>query len=466
MQPKLSHQLGQRLALTPQLTQSLKILAMNAVELDAFIEDCLQSNPLLEVDERPAQETSTHAIHDDGEPWQEKREFGDNRWEAMYTHANGFDGTEMRGQQWEAQPSILQSLREQVGRQPMPDRDRTVALAVIDSLDDDGYFRIDAAELAADLRCRVETVNRVLESIVQQLEPAGIGARNVVECLLLQLDGNDACEALARRLLLQFPEHLFESDAQLAARVGCGIEDLAMARHRLRRLDPYPGHGTHGMQDIYVRPEIIFHRQGTGEFQIEIPVYNWHGLRLSRRWQGRRWQGADREFMRNSLREAKWLLYAMEQRRETLFKVGKCLASCQRDFLEYGPLGLKPLTLQDVASDVGLHESTISRVTNGKYAQTPLGLIELRRFFSAGLPLRGGGAISVCRVQQRIRALIAAEPAHKPISDQEISERLHAEGIDIARRTVAKYREAMGLPSSSRRRRLAAGKRPEKEERR
>jgi len=146
-------------------------------------------------------------------------------------------------------------------------------------------------------------------------------------------------------------------------------------------------------------------------------------------------------------------MHALDQRSETLLKVALCLAQRQRAFLEFGVLGLKPLTLQDVAEDVGLHESTISRVTNGKYADTPIGLIELRRFFSAGLPTRGGGTISVYRVQQRVKALIDSEPAGRPISDQAIADRLQAEGIEIARRTVAKYREQLGLLPSSQRRR-------------
>jgi len=255
--------------------------------------------------------------------------------------------------------------------------------------------------------------------------------------------------------LLHFPEQLFEPDDILAKLAECGVDELARARARLRRLDPFPGHGLHGQENIYIRPEIVFRRTPDGDIAIEVPGYSWQGLRLNEQWRGRQWQGADREFVDNATREAKWLLYALEQRRDTLFKVAECLARRQRAFLEYGLLGLKPLTLQDVAEEVGLHESTISRVTSGKYAQTPLGMIELRRFFSAGLPTRGGGEISVYRVQQRVKALIESEPAGRPISDQAISDRLRAEGIEIARRTVAKYRESLGIPPSSQRRRMA-----------
>jgi len=210
-----------------------------------------------------------------------------------------------------------------------------------------------------------------------------------------------------------------------------------------------------GEPNIYVRPEIIFRRLESGEIEVEVPKSGWRGVRMSEQWEGHKWSGKDQEFMASAAQEAKWLMYALDQRSETLMKVGVCLAQCQKAFLEHGILGLKPLTLQDVAEQVDLHESTISRVTNGKYAHTPLGLIEMRRFFSSGLPMRGGGMISVHRVQQRVKTLIQSEPSGKPISDQAVADRLIAEGIEIARRTVAKYREQLGLPSSSQRKRAA-----------
>jgi len=269
------------------------------------------------------------------------------------------------------------------------------------------------------------------------------------------MDGQNEVDALVHRLLLHFPEDLFEPDDVLAAKVDCTVEALGQARARMRRLDPFPGHGMHGGENIYVRPEIIFRHDGNGGIQIDIPAIGQRGIHLTEQWQGRRWQGADREFMDNATKEAKWLLYALDQRSETLFKVAQCLARRQRSFLDCGVLGLKPLTLQDVAGEVGLHESTISRVTHGKYADTPLGLIEMRRFFSAGLPTRGGGTISVHRVQLRVKTLIESEPTGRPISDQAIADRLQAEGTEIARRTVAKYRENLGLPPSSQRKCVA-----------
>jgi RNA polymerase sigma-54 factor len=360
-----------------------------------------------------------------------------------------------REQQWKEEQSLSESLHEQVDRQPMAEKDRLIAHALIDSLDDDGYFRSDPQELATGFDAGVKEIVRVLEHVVQELEPSGIGARGLMECLLLQLNGDDEADALARQLLLHFSEHLVEPDHVLAEMVNCGPESMAQARARLRRLDPFPGHGMYGTGNIYVQPEIVFRRTDDGDIQIDIPGFGMYGVRLSDQWKGHQWKGPDREFMDHAMKEAKWLLHALEQRNETLLKVAKCLAHRQRSFLAYGVLGLKPLTLQDVAEEVGLHESTISRVTNGKYAQTPLGLIEMRRFFSAGLPTRGGGTISVYRVQQRVKALVDSEPLGRPISDQAIADRLQAEGIEIARRTVAKYREQLGLPPSSQRRRAA-----------
>ncbi|MDX8390968.1 MAG: RNA polymerase factor sigma-54 [Mariprofundaceae bacterium] len=458
MQTKLSQKIGQRLALTPQLTQSLKVLAMNAMDLDAYIEECLESNPILEaaeqqVDERRTEQEKTKQEAEQQADW---RESGDNRWESMYNNQSAdAEGPDMRDQQWRAEQTVAQSLHEQVGRQPMSDATRAMANALIDMLDDDGYLRTDLGEAAADLDCDSEALEKTLYEVIQQLDPPGIGARNVSECLLLQLDGSSRCDALARQMLLHFSDALFEDDATLAEKMQCSIDELLDTRTRLRRLDPFPGHGMHGQENLYIRPEIIFRRSPQGAIHIEVPGYGWRGLRMSEQWHGRSWQGAEREFMDNATREAKWLLHALDQRCDTLFKVANCLAERQREFLEYGPLGLKPLTLQDVAEEVSLHESTISRVTNGKYAETPLGLIEMRRFFSAGLPTRGGGRISVYRVQMRVKALIQSEPASRPVSDQAIADRLCAEGIEIARRTVAKYRESMGIPPTSRRRKPA-----------
>ena len=452
MQTRLTQKLGQQLALTPQLNLSLKVLAMNTIELDEYVKQCLESNPLIEAEQLPdvvAADTQQHAGEADA--W---RESGDNRWEQMYT-PSAMQDEGFQGQQIRQEKSLYASLHEQIDCQPMQDGERMIAHAIIDSLEDDGYFRMPPEELADTLKVAPEAVTRVLEDIVQQMEPAGIGARNLTECLLLQLDPDNPTDALVQRLLLRFSDHLLEKDARLAEMAGCSEQALSRARARMRRLDPFPGHGMQENESIYIRPEIIFRHASDGGYEIEIPAYSWRGIRISEAWKGHSWQGKEADFMATASREAKWLMYALDQRQATLFKVAKCLARRQADFLEHGVLGLKPLTLKEVADEVGLHESTISRVTRGKYAETPLGLIELRRFFSAGLPTRNGQAISVHRVQQRVKALIESEPPGRPISDQALADRLRTEGIEIARRTAAKYREQLGIPPSSQRKRLA-----------
>jgi len=462
MQTKLSHKLGQRLALTPQLTQSLKVLAMNCIELETYLEESIESNPMLEMDfnaslsnETPNQERAIEVA--EREQW---KETGDDRWESMYSSSSrdsGGDGFSEREQTWQGELSLSESLHEQVNRQPMPENERELAHILIDSLDDDGYFRVDAAEFANEIAGQLTTdavmIERVLVRVVQQLEPGGLGGRDLSECLLLQLDPDQEIDTWVMRLLLHFSDLLHEADDVLAEKAECSIETIQQARVRMRRLDPFPGHGMRGDNNFFIRPEIVFRRNNDQVIEVDIPGTGWRGIRLNEQWKGHEWQGKDKEFMSQAMKEAKWLMHALDQRSETLMKVALCLAQRQRAFLEFGILGLKPLTLQNVAEEVGLHESTISRVTNGKYADTPIGLIELRRFFSAGLPTRGGGTISVYRVQQRVKALIESEPAGRPISDQAIADRLQAEGIEIARRTVAKYREQLGLPPSSQRRR-------------
>jgi len=450
MQTKLVAKLGHRLALTPKLTQSLKVLAMNSMELDIYIQECIQTNPM--IDAETEEITPISPADDITKPDLDWRQQGDDRWETMYTPVNRDNDHTMESQL----PSIQdlgQSLHVQVDCQPMSTFQHRVAHSIIDSLDDDGYFRTDVAEVATQIQTSPGEVLSVLENIVQKLEPSGIASRTLEECLLLQLDGTDAADSLACHLLQHFQEHLHETDVVLAKLTGSSIDAVLAARARMRRLDPYPGHGIFGQPNIYIRPEVIFHYRPDEGFQVEVPAYHWTGIHLNTQWQDQVWHGKEKVFIKNAMREANWLIDALEQRAVTLYKVANCLAKRQGAFLKYGPLGLRPLTLKEVATEVGLHESTISRVTSGKYAQTPLGLIEMKCFFSAGLPTRGGGAISVFRVQQRIKALIDSEPWNRPITDQAIAARLQAEGIEIARRTVAKYREQLRLPPSSRRRR-------------
>ncbi len=462
METRLSHKLGQRIALTPQLTQSLKVLSMNCIELEQYLEALIESNPLLEVVDPQSSDTASEleSVVDEGERDRYTDQDEPAYWEHHY--GNSTAGIESDQEQlWAGDVCLSDSLHEQIDRQPMAKNERAVAHMLIDSLDDDGYFRTDpyqfAESLEGDISCDGALVEQVLRDVVQQLDPPGLGAATLVECLVLQLDPNCALDQQVMALLLHDIDSVTLADKKLAEKLNCDLETVLRMRERIRRLDPFPGHGLHGDSNFFVRPEIIFRRTHDHEIEVDIPDAGWRGIRVSGQWKDQVWTGADKTFMTQALKEAKWLTYALEQRSETLMRVAACLVRRQRAFLEYGVLGLKPLTLQDVAEEVGLHESTISRVTHGKYANTPIGVVELKRFFSAGLPTRGGHTISVHRVQHRVKTLIQSEPAGRPISDQMIADRLQAEGIQIARRTVAKYREQLGILPSSKRRHQSRG---------
>lgn len=442
-------ELRQGFALTPELRQSLEILSMGTLELGAFVRTALMENPLLDLDEREDGEASPESSGDERDGLGES---GDDRWDWM---RGAFAEAVPREDLWRDEPTLLTRLHEQIDREPMNASIRAVAHAIVDSLDDDGYFRESPEVLAKAMGQDPGIVERVLEEVVQRLDPPGIGARDLVECLLLQLDVRDPVDALCRRALVHAREALREEDDRLVEVLGCTREEVARVRARLRRLDPWPGHGLRGQPALYVRPEIVFRRTSTGDIEVELADLEWRRLRIAERWTRTSWQGEDAHFVREARREAQQLLRALDQRARTMLAVGRVLARRQRAFLDIGVLGLRPLTIQDVAREIGVHESTVSRITSGKYARTPIGVVELRRFFASGLPTHGGEAVSVHRVRQRIRMLIESEPPSRPVSDQAIANRLQAEGIAIARRTVAKYREQMGIPPSSVRRRRA-----------
>ncbi len=449
MKATLQTTLNQRLTLTPQLSLSLKILAMNRIELDHYLEECIERNPMLE--SLPPQNEA------ENEPEAPRREVadqaGDNRWERLYQRGNeSYD----RMAHIQDQPTLCEALHLQLDQQPMSDDERILAHAIVDSLDDDGLFRADPAAFSTEHGIDEMQLEHVLTQYIQTLEPAGIGARDITECLLLQLDPANPADRNARMLLLHFQHLLGEDETTLLKASGLQPEQLRAAMERMRRLDPFPGHDLGGQQGhIYVEPEILFIKNATGGIDVEIPRSAFHRIHLNQRWQNAQWSGADKKFVDTAMQEANWIIHGLTQRRETLMKLGLCLARRQKRLLDIGFLGIKPLTMREVAEELGMHESTISRVVQGKYAATPVGTMPLKAFFSTGLQTRSGGTISSFRVQQRIKALIDSEHAEKPISDQQIAEKLQHEGIEIARRTVAKYREQIGLPSSSQRRRAA-----------
>lgn len=474
MKPRLQTSLGQQLVLTPQLRQALHLLQLSMPELELEINQAVESNPLLEWEE--ASQASAQDAESDSRDGDASREGsqddpGHDAWEddrdAAWTES-GYGGGG-GDQDDDASERIVQSetLRDhllwQLNLSHLSPRDLAIGEALVDAIDDDGYLREPLADianaLAPELQCGDVEVGTVLR-VVQRMDPTGVGARDLGECLLLQLDalspdtpGHD----VARRAAATLIERLARlGEAGLADTLGCSVEEAAAALQLIRSLDPRPGARIGGMpHDTYVVPDCSISRQN-GVWQVTLAGSH-SRLTIHRGYEQmlQRGAGADTGYLRGRLQEARWLLKNLEARGETLLKVVRCLVREQSGFLEFGAKALRPLTLREVAAQIGMHESTVSRAVARKHVHTPRGTIPLRAFFASGIDTGGGGEASSTAIQDMIRRLVEAEDPRKPLSDARLAERLKDSGVPVARRTVAKYREALNIPSSHERVRIA-----------
>jgi len=472
MKPALQAKLGTALALTPQLRQAIRLLQLSQLELDAELQAAVESNPLLELaepgddegpasamDDGPGEEASEGADSGDGQPegddapLDEDWTLGDD--EAGPRQRDGDDEGEREDAG--AAPGLHEHLRWQLRMSVHSARDEAIGEAVIDALDDDGYLReaLDAlpAALPAALDVTLDDVRAML-CLVQQFDPIGCGARDLAECLGLQLAAlsiDTPGLALAQRLVAGHLDAIArQRPERLAVDLGVDAVALAEAIGLVKSLDPKPGARFDGAPAEYVQPDAIVLKQ-RGVWRVRMARGG--GLRLNTHYQGLigRCSRDDDAYLRGQLQEARWLIKALENRGETLQRVAEAIVRTQSAFLDHGLEAMRPLTLRDVAEQLDLHESTISRATTRKYLRTPRGTFEFKFFFSAGLATDHGGAASSTAVQAMIRKMIEAEPAGKPLSDQALADALKAVGIAVARRTVAKYREGLGIPPSSER---------------
>jgi len=435
---KLSHQLKQKLYLSHKLQQSLTLLTMDNLSLETFIDDCLLSNPCLERNEESEPVFEPNELYDDPTDWS-----------ASVGRTSQQDSVET---QVESHESLQDSLIQQINCMQISPSQRQLAYVLIASLENDGYLGEPLVHIADRIGANIREVEHVLLDIVQQLDPAGVGARNLHECLLLQFDDQNPLDQWVKSFLIHHADLLVEEDIVLSEKTGFSLEDIQLMRQRLRRLTPSPAGGLFASDGVYVKPEIVFHVREHDQVEVEVPDTIRNTISLNSSWQNYTWKGTEKKFMSHAWSEARSLVHALEQRRETMFKLGYFLAEYQKSFIQHGVAALRPLVMNQVATALDLHESTISRVVSSKYAQTPLGLIHLKCFFSNGLSTNSGQDISIHCVKQRIQALVSAENIAKPISDQKITLQLKSEGIEIARRTVAKYRESLGIPTSTKRR--------------
>ena len=443
MSPAIALRLRQHLTLTPQVQQALRLLQMSALEFAQEMDQALDSNPFLE--ENP--EAPATASRD-----------GASAEEFIVAHdAPAAPAAERDQDDWggaaEAQPTLQAHLREQLMISPMGERDRALATMIIDSLDDDGYLKASFEELAGlvppEHDVRPEDFLAALK-LVQSLDPAGVGARTLEECLQLQLEalaestpGREAALKIVRGNL-----NLLANREWARLQHACGCDEAAVhkARALIRTLDPRPGHRFGATEARYVIPDVIVKKSRERWVALINPA-SLPRVRLNRVYADALPKGASHQSLSRQLQEARWLLRSIEQRFATIQRVADAIVARQRGFFEYGEVAMKPLTLKLIAGELGLHESTVCRVTNNKYMATPRGLFEFKHFFSRRLATENGGAASATAVRAVMKELIAAENPQAPLSDAELARLLAQQGLRVARRTITKYRALMRMPS-------------------
>jgi RNA polymerase sigma-54 factor len=452
--------------LTQKMQQALQILQYNAQELDMHIQNELESNPVLELaapedtaDVLPpeAPETNGHdakdfndseAFEDFVSPWEERikegRDLSINR--ELLDRRDHYENSITKAQ------SLSSHLLTQLRMAYADDRHYAIGERIVGDIDDRGYFTGSLEEIAVELEVPLEEIERVLYRI-QRFEPAGVGARDVVECLLLQINADYPDDARLRELVQSHFEALQHRQIpKIAKAMNIAPEEVEELRRKLATLDPWPGLEYESEPTQYIAPDLVVEKTD-GEWTVSLTSDGGPKLRINDTYKslvkGKTIERDDKSFLREKFESAKWLIRNIEQRRQTILKVGTAIMEFQKDFLSKGPDAIRPLTLQEVADVVGVHEATVSRTTRGKYIQTPQGLFELKYFFSPGLKSANGEDQSAKSVQLHVKKIVNAEDKRKPLSDQKIADILKKEGLTIARRTVTKYREALNIPATN-----------------
>ncbi len=465
MKPSLQFRLSQHLTLTPQLQQSIRLLQLSTVELNQEIDRMLMDNPALEREDAEGEaEAVAPAPAPAGGPGASggtEPAAPDTDWSADIASSwRGPDDDDEGDRSFTAPdtPTLRDHLRGQLSLTNLGDRDRVFVQLLIDALDEDGYLTQPLEEIAALLPAEAdpEELGIALRHL-QNLEPAGVGARSPGECLALQL--RIIPDEPARRLALDIVEKHLELLAsrdytRLKNITGAGDEALRAAQRLIQALNPRPGAAYAKVETRYVIPDVIVRKQ-RGVWRASLNPDAMPRLRINRLYAelaaGARTSGAA---IASQLQEARWLIKNVQQRFDTILRVSQAIVDQQRHFLEHGEVAMRPLVLREIAQTLGLHESTISRVTTQKYMATPRGTFELKYFFGSHVATEAGGAASSTAIRALIKQLVAAEDAKAPLSDARISQILGEQGIVVARRTIAKYREALQIPPVNQRKSL------------
>ncbi|CAM3042929.1 RNA polymerase factor sigma-54 [Vibrio tubiashii] len=473
--------------MTPQLQQAIRLLQLSTLDLQQEIQEALDSNPLLEVeetsDEPSAEETNrneekepTVELAETAEPdvkdsseLIEKSEISndleiDTTWEDVYSANTGSTGIALDDDAPVYQGETTQSLQDyliwQLDLTPFSETDRTIALALIDAIDDYGYLTVSTEDILESFNneeIEIEEIEAVRKRI-QQFDPLGVASNNLQDCLLLQLatfPEDTPWLTEAKLVLTNHIDQLGNRDYKLVIKETKLKEaELREVLKLIQQLDPRPGSRIAPDHAEYVIPDVSVFKDH-GKWVVTINPDSVPRLKVNQQYAALgKGNNADSQYIRSNLQEAKWLIKSLESRNETLLKVAKCIVEHQRDFFEYGEEAMKPMVLNDVALAVDMHESTISRVTTQKYMHTPRGIFELKYFFSSHVSTDNGGECSSTAIRALIKKLVAAENSAKPLSDSKIAALLADQGIQVARRTIAKYRESLGIAPSSQRKRL------------
>jgi RNA polymerase sigma-54 factor len=462
----LSTRLSQRLILTPSLQQAIKLLPLTTLELAEVLEQEVMENPLLE--EVPAEETKTVEEIAQEEPTAERERVDDplREIEVERFFEDYFDdGGDRRPRPADLPelPAIENTLTESpdlydhlLWQLRMTEADEAtleIGEAIVQNLDEDGLLRVPLEDVAAMGPWPLETVETVL-ALVQSLDPPGVAARSLTECLRIQLrvlglEGSPA-DVMVRDHMKQLQGHQYP---EIARQMGLSADEVAHHLEIIRGLSPRPGYRYGGKRSDYILPDVFVVKEGE-EYKIVLNDDGLPKLRISptyRRMLDQKEPGSEetRAYVKDKLRSALWLLKSVDQRQRTIYKVADSIVRHQRAFLDHGISHLRPLVLRDVASDIGMHESTVSRVVANKYMHTPRGVYEMRFFFHSGITSTMGESVSSVTIKDRIRKMIEEEDASRPLSDSRIADVLGGEGLPLARRTVAKYREELRIPPSN-----------------
>ena len=496
MKQKLQLRIGQSLKMTPQLQQAIRLLQLSSLELQTEIQQIIEANPLLEQEDNLGEvtlleleaagesesmsEDNTSTILPGTEVVENRSEQRlpdeldiDARWDQIYDSPQTSGGTastmaQDHREMFENQAGEIDDLKQhlvwQLDCSRLSETDQQIGLAIIDSIDDGGYLAQPLEDIYEGLQnqfdaLELDEVEAVLH-LIQRFDPVGVAARSPAECMLIQLEQYDPATphlAKARLLVEHYLEHLAGNDvALLRRRLQANESELAEIIHLIQTTNPHPGDSVSRNHAEYVVPDVYVSKRA-GSWRVSINPDNSPRLQINRQYAKlikRRDNSVDNTYLRDHLQEARWFIKSLESRNNTLLRVAEAIVERQHAYLDYGEEAMQPMVLRDIAEQLELHESTISRVTSNKYMHTPRGIVEFKYFFSSHVNTSDGGECSATAIRAIIRKLVAAEAPEKPLSDSKITSLLEQQGIKVARRTVAKYREAMHIPPSNERKRL------------